>query len=403
MKKIMAALLLMVACGVSAQQQMRIWSGDGDFRASTSDIVFSQDGTTFSVDGGNYAINSVDSITMVYRVLVNYEGVRATVDLAGAPGVTCTVNGADVVINSENTSHELEFILQGSSSNGSLTYNGSYKCKFYLNGLDLTSATGAPLDIQCGKRISLILNPGTVNTLTDCAGGVQKAALYCKGHLEVEGSGTLSVSGNTRHAIATKEYLQLKKSTGTINIVKAAADGIHAGQYLLMGGGTISIDANTAADGIQVEALTGEDGITWDATKENNGKVFLNGGIITATITHEDCKGIKATGDMTITDGIFTLTAQGNGSRGIQVGGNMEVGGGTCRITASGNKCTVTEDRLDPHRCMGIKVDGNMSVTGGTILVNTPNVGVTKARAIRVKGTYSKTGGSVTGTVTQGE
>lgn len=403
MKKIITALLLMVACGVSAQQQMRIWSGTSDSRVQTSDIVFSQGATSFSVDGKSFSVNSVDSITMVYQVTVSFDGGNAVVDLAGAPGVTCTVNGADVVINSENVSHELEFILQGKSVNGSLTYNGAYKCKFYLNGLDLTSAKGAALDIQCGKRVDLILNPGTVNTLADCAGGEQKAALYCKGHLEVEGSGTLNVSGNTRHAIATKEYLQLKKSTGSINIVKAAADGMHVGQYFLMNGGAVVIDGNTVADGIQVEALTLDDNITWDNTKENNGKAFLNGGTITATITHQDCKAIKSVGDITITEGLFTLTAQGNGSRGIQVGGNLAVNGGTCRITASGNKCTLAADADDPHRCMGIKVDGNMTVTGGTILVSTPNVGVTKARAIRVKGTYSKTGGSVTGTVTQGE
>lgn len=398
MKKTFLSLLcLAMSMTAGAQQYMRIWQGGNDTRVALQDITYSADGTTLQVAGQQYNTASVDSITMVHVITVTYQGGQATVDAGKAPGVTYTVEGANVNIVSTNKTQELETVLQGTSTNGSLTYTGPLKCKFYLNGLNLTSTQGAAIDIQCGKRVDLILVDGTQNTVTDAAGGLQKAALYCKGHLEVEGSGNLTVSGNTRHAIASKEYLQLKKSTGTITIAKAAGDAIHVGQYLLMSGGTINIDENTAGDGIQVETMLLDDKLTPDPSKEENGKIFIKGGTINAVIAHEDYKGIKNDeGDVTISGGNIRILANGNGSRGIQTDGNMTVsaadGETTIYIEANGARCTDINDSVDPHRAMGIKVEKNLTMMGGTTTVK--NTG-SKARGIKVNGTYTYKGGTV--------
>ncbi len=394
-------MCLASAVTASAQQYMRIWQAGNDTRVALQDITYSADGSILQVAGKQYTTASIDSITMVHVITVSYKGEQATVDTDNAPGVTYTVDGANVNIVSTNVAQELETVLQGQSNNGSLTYTGPLKCKFTLNGLNLTSTQGAAIDIQCGKRVDLILADGTQNTLTDAAGGLQKAALYCKGHLEVEGSGSLTVSGNTRHAIASKEYLQLKKSTGNIIIQKAVGDAIHVGQYLLMNGGNITIDENTACDGIQVETMLLDDNLTPDPSKEENGKIFIKGGTINAVIAHEDFKGIKNDeGDVFISGGTINIKANGNGSRGIQTDGNMtisaESGATNIRIEANGARCTAAEDASDPHRCMGIKVEKNLTVTGGTTTVT--NTGK-KARGIKVNGTYTKRGGTVNATV----
>lgn len=385
----------------SAQQYMRIWQAGNDTRVALQDITYSADGSILQVAGKQYTTASIDSITMVHVITVSYKGEQATVDTDNAPGVTYTVDGANVNIVSTNVAQELETVLQGQSNNGSLTYTGPLKCKFTLNGLNLTSTQGAAIDIQCGKRVDLILADGTQNTLTDATGGLQKAALYCKGHLEVEGSGSLTVSGNTRHAIASKEYLQLKKTTGNIIIQKAVGDAIHVGQYLLMNGGNITIDENTACDGIQVETMLLSDNLTPDPSKEENGKIFIKGGTINAVIAHEDFKGIKNDeGDVFISGGTINIKANGNGSRGIQTDGNMtisaESGATNIRIEANGARCTAAEDASDPHRCMGIKVEKNLTVTGGTTTVT--NTGK-KARGIKVNGTYTKRSGTVNAAV----
>ena len=406
MKKYTLFLCALAASAtMTAQTKMRIWQSGEDKVvriAEAGDMTVN--GNTIRIHGRDYQMSAIDSIVIVPQVTVAYSGTSATVSIPAsvAADVTASVSGADVVITNHNVKNECEIILSGSSQDGSLTYNGNYKATFVLDGLNLTSQKGAPLDIQCGKRIALELAEGTTNSLADAASGSQKACLYCKGHLEVEGAGSLSVSGNARHAIATKEYLQLKKSTGSITILKAASDAIHAGQYFQMNGGTITIDANTMADGIQAEAIMLSDGKTIDPNEENNGQVIIKGGSLTATIVHEDCKGIKADTDVTISGGTLNIKAQGNGSRGIQLDGNLTIGdedySTDILISAEGGLCTLAECTQDPHRCMGIKVDGNLTVKGGrTTVTNTGK----KSRGIKIGGAYNLLGGTVDATITQ--
>ena len=382
-------LLLCCALALQAQEQIRIWQSGNDTRLTTTEMPFSDDGSTFTVGDLTFDTSTVDSITVVHTVYVTFSGETATVDLGHAPDVVATTDGAHVSIVSTNTKSELEFVLQGESSQGSLTYTGSLKCKFYLNGLNLTSDRGAAIDIQCGKRVDLILVSGTDNYLTDAAGGTQKAALYCKGHLEVEGSGSLTVKGNTRHAIASKEYMQLKKSTGSITVTGAVSDAMHVGQYFLMSGGSLNLTGQ-GGDGLQVEVVTLSDDVTPDPDKENNGQMYIKGGTITIEAAANDVKGIKVPGNLTVSGGTFQLLASGNGSKGISVAGNMLVNEDDnttlMRIRATGGMYEDPETE-EESRCMGIKVTGNLTVNAGTIQVSNTGSG---SRGIKIDGTYTK-------------
>jgi hypothetical protein len=244
--------------------------------------------------------------------------------------------------------------------------------------------------------MAIVLEDGTVNTLSDYAQGIQKACLYCKGHIEFEGAGTLNVTGNLTHAIKSKEYTKLKKSTGTINIIKAAGDAIHTGQYYQQNGGTVNITSTTLGDGIQAEYLMLDDDITPDPEEEFNGQMFIKGGKLNIEVSQEDCKAIKADDLITISGGTFKITASGNGSRGIQTDGSVIIGeeDNTTSITvaAKGGVCTNVDHEDDPHSCMGMKIDGNLTVNAGVITVT--NTG-TKSRGIKCT-TYTKNGGTVT-------
>lgn len=382
-------LLLCCALALQAQEQIRIWQSGNDTRLTTTEMPFSDDGSTFTVGDLTFDTSTIDSITVVHTVYVTFSGETATVDLGHAPDVVATTDGAHVSIVSTNTKSELEFVLQGESSQGSLTYTGSLKCKFYLNGLNLTSDRGAAIDIQCGKRVDLILVSGTDNYLTDAAGGTQKAALYCKGHLEVEGSGSLTVKGNTKHAIASKEYMQLKKSTGSITVTGAVSDAMHVGQYFLMSGGSLNLTGQ-GGDGLQVEVVTLSDDVTPDPDKEDNGQMYIKGGTITIEAAADDVKGIKVPGNLTVSGGTFQLVASGNGSKGISVAGNMLVNEDDnttlMRIRATGGMYEDPETE-EESRCMGIKVTGNLTVNAGTIQVSNTGSG---SRGIKIDGTYTK-------------
>lgn len=341
------------------------------------EMPFSEDGQTITVGDKLYNIADIDSITFAEprfvqpeygNVAVHYDGSTATVKVPNTiTGVTYSIDGANVVLTSSNTSEELTYEISGTSDNGSLTYYGSYKCAFVLDNLNLTNTAGAAINIQCGKRIALILPDSTSSHLTDMPEGTHKAALYCKGHLEIEGGGSLTVTGNTKHAIDTKEYLELKKSTGKIIIDKAVTDGIHAGQYFLMKGGNITID-NIGGDAIQAEA-------TNDATDELNGQMIINGGTIEFTVTGEDMKGLKSDSTITINGGTIKGTLTGNATKGIRCGTDLTINGGTIDLTLAG--APVVTD-YDPSYCAGIKARGYVN-NGGEISISasgTANKGI---------------------------
>lgn len=388
MKKIFSLILFLAVCAIaSAQEYMRIWENGSNTKVPLSEVTYAVGGASFTAEGETYQTSLVDSITFVHVITITWNGAQATVEKGNVLGVDCSVEGGDVVVNSTNTHNELEFVLQGSSTNGSLTYTGSYKCRFYLNELHLISQKGVALDILCGKRVGLILNDGTNNTLEDAADGLQKATLYCKGHLEIEGGGSLTVTGNAKHGICTKEYLELKKSTGSITVNGAVSDGIHAGQYFLMKGGTVVISGQQG-DGIQTEILTLDDDVTPNPDKEFNGQIFIQGGSINVTVAADDKKGIKSADKMTINGGTFDITASGKGSKGISVARHLLINE-DCETTQIQIRATggVYEDEVtdDETRCMGIKVTQNMAVTAGKLMIS--NSG-TKSRSIKVDGLY---------------
>ncbi len=390
MKKIiLSGILLAATLTASAQKYMRIWQQGESTRVALQDITYQNSGASFQAAGTTYSTSEVDSITIVKHMTVTYNGTTATVDLgnADASDVTYTIDGANVTMTNTNTTEEMEVELTGTSTSGSFTYNGTYKCKIHLNGLTLTSTSGAAINILDGKRIDLILTDGTTNTLVDAASGDQKAALYCKGHLEISGSGSLNVTGNTKHGIATKEYMLLKKSTGTITIASAVSDAIHAGQYFQMNGGTVNI-SGMGGDGIQAE-------ITDDTTDELNGQVIIQDGNINIDVASDDTKGIKSDSLITVTGGTFVINASGAGSKGISSGTNMIINEDnattTMTITATGG---VYEDPEtdDTSKCMGIRVVNNLTISAGTITVT--NTG-TKSKGIKVGGIYYAKGGTV--------
>lgn len=371
--------LLLFASIMQAQEQIRVWKEGESKRFTTSEIQFSEDGTTFSVADSTYDCATIDSITVVHTVTVTFDGDTAYVDLGHAANVTDTIKGAHVNIVSTNTKSELEFVLQGESTHGSLTYDGPLKCKFYLNGLNLTSDEGAAINIQCGKRVDLILKEGTENFLVDAPNGEQKGALYCKGHLEVSGGGSLTVSGNSKHAIATKEYMQIKKSTGSITVNKAVSDGMHIGQYFLMEGGTLNIDGQ-GGEGIQVETMTivTEDNDTIpNPEKEDNGLMFIRGGQLNITAGAPTSKAIKAPTDLTISGGTLEIAASGPGTKGISVSGNMLVNqnDNTTFITVRATGGLYEDENEDESYCYGLKIKGNLTVTAGRLQVSNKNYG----------------------------
>lgn len=362
--------------------------------------------TTDTIPVDTIPVDTIPEDTVVISVdstiYVKWSGTSASVEVDEqlADQITYEINGANVVLTNSNITDEFLFVLSGTTTDGSFTYNGDYKASFTFAGLDITSTTGGAVDIQCGKRIKLKLEDSSTNKLEDAASGEQRAALNCQGHLEVSGGGSLSIKGNARHGLRSNEYLEFKSSTGEIT-VSAASDGIHCGEFFEMNGGTVVI-SDVGADGLQVET---------DATSEEelNGQFIMTGGSLDVTLTAVDAKGIRldeATDSpivphMQILGGTVTvnLTSTANGSKAIACDGNLTIGSQTTEptvnITVAGNTFT-DQTTAEENRATGIKADLTLTIAGGATTVNATGP---KSRGVRAT-TLTATGGTLTVTNT---
>lgn len=216
--------------------------------------------------------------------------------------VTASVSGGAVSIVqkstvSASTCGEIIYQLKGASTNGAFSLEGNYKATIELHGLSLTNPNGPAVNILNGKRIEIKPIEGTISTLTDGTSTVEdawKAALYCKGHIEFKGKGTLNVYGNYAHAIYSKEYMSIKNCT--INVCSAVKDALHCREYFLMESGKVSL-RGFASDGIEcnIDGTTST-GETAEHENEDSGNIYIMGGTLLIDMSTSSGDSIKPDG-----------------------------------------------------------------------------------------------------------
>ena len=460
MKKRFLLATLIAMAGVLGYAQQTMWVHTGHVHwAYNTDAVGTMPYTSanlLTVLEKGFTLADVDSVTVASEtfadnnVLVKYNNTVADVYVAGniANHITAQVTGARVaVMQDADVATEYTYTLQGTSSSGCFYHAGAYKMTLALNGVNLTNPDSAAINIQNSKRIAVQLVDGTTNTLADGANNTKKAAFLVKGHAEFAKGGSLTITGNKKHALACNEYMEVKKTVGTITITSAVADAINVSQYFQMNGGTINIQS-CGDDGIQVDA---ED----TANPEEDGHVLINGGTLTINGSAAGTKCIKAEGNVDIQGGTLTLkhtgipvwdadkskikeatgigtdrnltingdaavvniTMTGNGARGMKCDSTMTCTAGTIDINCSGAdwaystvdtssvrcakadyafilngasmKCTTTK-----NEAIGVYSEGTALISGGTLTLNTYDHG------IKSLGNMDITGGTINYTVT---
>ncbi|MBQ8361793.1 MAG: carbohydrate-binding domain-containing protein [Bacteroidaceae bacterium] len=427
MKRFLLSIASFVALVTTgwAQQTIYVCEGftyDVHELKPTDEIRFSTDGKEVSI--GNYEtyeLDEIDSITFAEpqfpRIDIVYNGTSATVNVGkSVKGVTYTIKGAVVTLTSTTTTDEYLYTVSGTSTNGSLIINGEYKLTVELAGLTLTNPNGPAIDIECGKRIGVILKEGTTNTLTDGKNGTHKGAFYTKGHPEFEGKGTLNVTGNTKHAICAKEYLQIKKSTGYINILSAVSDGIHCGKgnqnddncFFEIRGGVVTVN-NAGSDCIDADdygCMMIEGGVlnlnvsaTDGAGLKCDSIIRMSGGDINIKVTGTLSEGIRTNYSAYFDGGAISVDVNSNGSKGIRAkrcskttdtvlnGGHLYFGGTDVNMNIAGSTYTA-----DGTECVGIRADRNFTQTSGEI---TLTVTSNDATGLVVKGEDNRSGGTL--------
>ena len=324
--------------------------------STTASTATAEGNTGTSANADDLIGNSVFSST----VTINFGSTVTVTNPLAATGVTITETNGDVTVKS--TAAEVEYVLSGTTNNGSFKIYSDKKFKLTLNGANITNADGSAINIQSGKRVFLVLADNTTNTLADgatyIASGTEdmKATLFSEGQLLFSGNGSLSLKGNYKHAICSDEYVRV--ISGNITVTGAVSDGIHTNDAFISDGGTVNITA--AGDGIQCEegyivinngAYTikvADKGIcaTWDTDTTIDPYVTINGGTIDITSTAGE--GIESKSILTINNG--TIVAK-TADDALNAGSFIYINGGTTYAYSSSND--------------GIDSNGKITVTGG--------------------------------------
>lgn len=172
-------------------------------------------------------------------------GQGATVSGEGA-----AVEGSTVIITAAGT-----YVVSGELTAGSLTVNAgdADKVQIVLSGASIRNEAGPALNIQQADKVFVTLAAGSQNTLADGASYTlaegedePNAALYSKADLTINGTGALTVEGNYRHGVNSKDDLVV---TGGTLTVTAKEDGLRGKDCVKIADGSFTVTAGR--DGVK--------------------------------------------------------------------------------------------------------------------------------------------------------
>lgn len=267
------------------------------------------------------------------------------------------------------------------TSGGTYTFSGNLKdgsvivdadkndVTLIFDGVSVTSSASSAVNVVSAGKVTVSLKDGTQNTLTDTAeysfdgeyADKEKeepdACLFSDSDLIITGSGKLTVNGNYKNGIKSKDNLTIDSgeisvkcannaltgsdsvtvNSGTIT-VNAEGDGIHSNADVIINGGTLNLQC---AD----DAIHGDSSVT-----VNSGKIDIT--------AHE---GLEAT-VVTVNDGEITINADDDGINAAQ-----KVDGITPAVEINGGTISITMGQGDTD---AIDSNGNITINGGTIAIS---------------------------------
>ena len=312
-----------------------------------------KDDTDFSAYTSGEA-STANIITIVYS--------GSSVTVSGDTKGYVTTDGADVTVDTGTDTDSLLLILSGSTTDGSLIIYREKKFGIRMNGVSINNQDGPAINNQCGKSLYVELVSGTTNTLTDGTSYTdafdssgnsiqQKGAFFSEGQTYFCGTGALSVTGSTYHAIAVDDFIVIDGAAITAS--SSTGNGIKVNDGFWMNSGTLDISVTgDACRGIKCDSV-----------------VVITGGTTTIT-TSGDCvydteeadyssaACIKCDYDFSMSGGTLTVTSSGDGGKGINCAANVLFSGGTLKAVTTGSN--------DDAKPKAVKGDTGIIISGGS-------------------------------------
>lgn len=142
--------------------------------------------------------------------------------------------------------------LTGTIANGNITVNAGDNdlIRLVLDNVNITCNTSSAINIESAKKVIIIVEEGTTNTLTDASSysttDEPDSCIFSKDDLVINGAGILNINANYLDGITSKDDLKI---IGTTINIKANDDGIKGKDYVGIKNANIAINAQS--DGIK--------------------------------------------------------------------------------------------------------------------------------------------------------
>lgn len=311
---------------------------------------------------------------------------------------TVTINENSVVINS--LSEDIKYILTGTSSNASITFNFSKKTQtIELNDLSLTSLNDRNINIKNKSNTNIIITGN--NTLSDNGTNLDKgfSLINSNGDLTFSGNGTLNCISTGKGSKAINAD-NITINSSNINITSSGNPAVEevdnvrdfkisapikVDDTLTINSGNININTSApGSKGFNVLNLIINDG---NINIKNSGEIFT----LPDLSDNKKPKAIKADGNITINGG--TLKAESTNDEGISADHKILVTGGYVFVKAK-------DDAINSGSSEENNVaDGNFEITGGFVVgysyhLNSSEIG---ADGIDANGNIIINGGTLIG------
>ena len=201
------------------------------------------------------------------------EEYTAKVSLSGSPAVSgsgVSVSGSSVTITQSG-----DYYFTGSLSDGQILVEApsEEKVKLILDGVDITCTTGPAILINDAKKCTIELADGSSNYLTDGAkDDVNNGVIFSNDTLRIKGSGSLEITANNAHGIASDDDVIIESGTYVITSKKS---GIFAHDDITINGGDLTIFGGT--NGIKSKGtlnMNGGRAVVSGGTKEEKSSVY---------------------------------------------------------------------------------------------------------------------------------
>lgn len=404
---LMSALVISSAFTGCSGDSVQVSSETAESKTSST-ASSTSDSDTSKAEASTASANKAVNTNFTARDMeVGYEETEAIKISCSGNEFTINGNGATAKDGVLTISQEGTYVLSGSIDEGRIVIDVSdqEKVQLVLNGFSIKCTTHSPLFIKSADKVFITLKEDTQNTITDGTSYTAladdesnvDAAIFSRADMTINGSGTLTVNGNMKNGIVSKDDLTITGGTITVNAknngicgkdcvkiadgtitVKSEGDGIKSDNsedtskgYIYICGGKININSTT--DAIQAETLLtiekGEITLNTGGGSENSSKTakgednpqWGRWGQENTTSTNDDtasAKGLKAGSDIKISNATITADTSDDS---IHSNSNVTIESGSLNLKSGDD---------------GIHADTSTIINGGNILIEKSYEGI---------------------------